>query len=211
MASGKVGRPGHHHAPRRQELPRRSVRERTGGQRGLRQLPAGGRILFWTGAIPASGLTYAGAACIRTGIGRPAEPERQPVALQQNTDRIQTTHIGSLPRPHDAARHHEGEAQQAALRRGGVSDDARQGRRRLRPQAGRVRHRHRHRRRILQARLLHLHPGTARGLRGAAEPEDDPVPEGGRGVSGILRRVFQAGDDGRHASSRSRRWCASGR
>ena len=40
------------------------------------------------------------------------------MALQQNTDRIQTTHIGSLPRPHDAARHHEGEAQQAAVRRG---------------------------------------------------------------------------------------------
>ena len=33
------------------------------------------------------------------------------MALQQNTDRIQTTHIGSLPRPHDAPRHHEGEAQ----------------------------------------------------------------------------------------------------
>jgi 5-methyltetrahydropteroyltriglutamate--homocysteine methyltransferase len=26
--------------------------------------------------------------------------EGGPVTLQQNTDRIQTTHIGSLPRPH---------------------------------------------------------------------------------------------------------------
>src|SRR5712691_10545937 len=29
------------------------------------------------------------------------ETEDTPVTIQQNTDRIQTTHIGSLPRPHD--------------------------------------------------------------------------------------------------------------
>src|SRR3979490_3290671 len=29
------------------------------------------------------------------------ETEDTPVTIQQNTNRIQTTHIGSLPRPHD--------------------------------------------------------------------------------------------------------------
>ena len=39
------------------------------------------------------------------------------MTIQQNTDRIQTTHIGSLPRPHDRARPDEGEARRQALRR----------------------------------------------------------------------------------------------
>ena len=118
---------------------------------------------------------------------------------QQNTDRIQTTHIGSLPRPHDLLDimkaklnkqpYDESEFQTSS--RKAVADCVKQ--------AGRVRHRHRHRRRILQARLLHLHPAAAGGLRGAPEPEADPVPAGGRGIPGILRRVFQAGDDGRRA------------
>ena len=60
-----------------------------------------------------------------------------------------------------------------------------------------MRHRHRHRRRILKARLLHLYPGAPRRLRAPPRPEDEAVPAGGRGVSGILCRVFQAGDDGR--------------
>jgi len=38
-------------------------------------------------------------AGIRPEVGD--NPEDTPVTIQQNTDRIQTTHIGSLPRPHD--------------------------------------------------------------------------------------------------------------
>ena len=68
---------------------------------------------------------------------------------------------------------------------------------RCRPQAGRLRHRHRHRRRILQAGLLHLCPGAARRFRIAPGHKNETIPAGGRGVSRILRRVFQAGDDGR--------------
>ena len=60
-----------------------------------------------------------------------------------------------------------------------------------------MRHRHRHRRRVLKARLLHLYPGAPRRFRAPPRPEDEAVPAGGRGVSGILCRVFQAGDDGR--------------
>ena len=84
------------------------------------------------------------------------------MTIQQNTDRIQTTHIGSLPRPHalldvmkakytgqpyDRKQYDEllAEAVNEAVRK-----------------QVRMRHRHRHRRRILEARLLHLHPGTAR-------------------------------------------------
>jgi 5-methyltetrahydropteroyltriglutamate--homocysteine methyltransferase len=52
-----------------------------GGNRGLRQLPAGGRFLF------------AGYAAI-------IAPAEAAMGIQNNTSRIQCTHIGSLPRPH---------------------------------------------------------------------------------------------------------------
>jgi len=40
------------------------------------------------------------------------------VALQQNTGRIQTTHIVSLPRAARLARHHDGQAQHQPMRAG---------------------------------------------------------------------------------------------
>src|ERR1051325_10198225 len=79
------------------ELPRCSVSRAVSGQRGLRMLPPEAAY------ISAGGITSPHAACILAPLAKPPEPratKRKPVALQQNTDRIRTTHIGSLPRPH---------------------------------------------------------------------------------------------------------------
>jgi hypothetical protein len=47
MASGKVGRPGRHHAPQLQSSPAAPSRERFSGQRGLRMLPPEAAYLWW--------------------------------------------------------------------------------------------------------------------------------------------------------------------
>ena len=210
MASGKVGRPGHHHAPHRKSSHADPFASGPAVNAASGSSPPEAAFLSEPEQSRHRG-SHTQARRVFSPRRQTGKPERQLVALQQNTDRIQTTHIGSLPRPHDLL-----DIMKAKLNKQPYDETEYQAMLakavdRQRPQAGRVRHRHRHRRRVLQARLLHLHPGAARRLRGAAEPEADPVPAGGRGVSGILRGVFQAGDDGRHARSRSRRWSASGR
>ncbi len=86
------------------------------------------------------------------------------MALQQNTNRIQTTHIGSLPRPHAvldllkaklAGQPYDPNALDTTIAKDG---------RRLRKEAGRMRHRHRHRRRDVESRVLHVHLPTGAGL-----------------------------------------------
>ena len=83
------------------------------------------------------------------------------MGIQQNVDRIQTTHIGSLPRPHNlldlmkakfTGKPYDEAALESTLT-SAVKDSCQE--------TGRMRHRYRHRRRILQTRLFHLHPGTA--------------------------------------------------
>ncbi len=45
------------------------------------------------------------------------------MTIQQNTNRIQTTHIGSLPRPHNLLDIMKKKFSGEAYRRGGVRDD----------------------------------------------------------------------------------------
>src|SRR5262245_37814414 len=89
------------------------ARERNDSLRGLRQLPAGGRILFAARQEQDALLSQAAVAVggrdrsrraqgptLRASLTTTEKTWEATVALQQNTTRIQTTHIGSLPRPH---------------------------------------------------------------------------------------------------------------
>ena len=126
---------------------------------------------------------------VRAGGGR--------MTLQQNSGRIQTTHIGSLPRPHHlldrlkakfAGQPFDEKAFEAELRQAVVDvvkkqkdcgiDIVTDGE-------------------FSKPGFFTYIQERLDRLRGAAEPEDADLPEGGRGVPGILRRIFQAGDDGR--------------
>ena len=126
-----------------------------------------------------------------------ANRETTPVTIQQNTDRIQTTHIGSLPRPHAlldmmkakfAGQPYDEKAYDATITKA-VADSVRK---------------------QVECGIDIVTDGEfskpgfftyiqerLEGFEVAPEPEDDAVPAGGRGLSGILRAVFQGRDDGR--------------
>ena len=86
--------------------------------------------------------------------------------MRRSTDRILTTHVGSLARPRRAARHDEG-AENGRPYDHDLFDRqvTRRGRRPGAP-AGRGGHRHRHRRRDEQGQLPRLREGPPRWLRG---------------------------------------------
>ena len=86
--------------------------------------------------------------------------------MKRSTDRILTTHVGSLARPHellDTMKEREnGRPYDAEL----LDRQITEARRRPGAPAGRVRHRHRHRRRDEQGQLPRLREGPPRRLRG---------------------------------------------
>ena len=79
--------------------------------------------------------------------------------------KILTTHVGSLPRPHDLLDLMKAKVDRKAVRQGSLREPRKSGGRRMRAQAGRGRHRHRHRRRAVQARLLPLRARAPGGVR----------------------------------------------
>ena len=122
------------------------------------------------------------------------------MTIQQNTDRIQTTHIGSLPRPHAVL-----DLMKAKL--GGEPYDQKLYDTTVtKAVADSVR-------KQVECGIdivtdgevskpgFCLHPGAARGLRAAPQPENAAVPAGSGGLPGILRAVFQGRDDGRRHRS----------
>ena len=130
--------------------------------RGARPQRDPGGTEFWR-IDPAGADDAVIAAALREGHAK--APLSGNSIMNRSTERILTTHTGSLPRP-----------------RGPGADDVRQGGRRAggpggaasahpltrwprSSQAGRGRHRHRQRRRDEQAELRHLHQGPARRLR----------------------------------------------
>ncbi len=117
---------------------------------------------------------YGAAGAALTALPRKAEaPCRHPLGggtmiSQQNMDRVLTTHVGSLPRPHDLldmmkARLAAQPCDEAAYQQrvsAAVMECVRQ--------SSGNRHRHRLRRRAVEARLLHLCARAAGRVRAAA-------------------------------------------
>ena len=113
--------------------------------------------------------------------------------MRRSTDRILTTHVGSLARPPGAAGHDEGAGERPALRPRPVRPPGHRGRGRAGPPAGRGRHRHRHRRRDEQGELPRLREGSPGRLRGRHGRVADGavVAEGVRRLPRVLHRVLQ--------------------
>ena len=85
--------------------------------------------------------------------------------MKRSTDRILTTHAGSLPRPQDLLDAMRRQGAGPSGGREGLRGGAAPGRGRHRQAAGRSRHRRRRRRRIRQAELRQLRQRAARRLR----------------------------------------------
>src|ERR1700752_3694778 len=99
------------------------------------------------------------------------------MAVQQNTDHIQTTHIGSLPRPHNlldllkakyAGQPYDESKLNSVLAREGAEWVRKQ------VECGIDRNG----RRILEAGLFHLHPRALRWVRVSAQSEAHYIPAG---------------------------------
>ncbi len=103
--------------------------------------------------------------------------------MQTSSERILTTHTGSLPRPASLTDRFDG----AGVRRGGRGDG---------PPPARGRDRHRERRRGQQAELRDLRDRAADRLRRAAGRQEVERP-GGRGLPRVLRAAAGAARRGR--------------
>ena len=92
-------------------------------------------------------------------------PDRERSPMKRSTDRILTTHAGSLPRPADLTRMMWGPSGREAGGRGQAACAGARGGGRRRPQAARRRHRHRLGRRDEQGRLQQLRDAALFRLR----------------------------------------------
>ena len=123
--------------------------------------------------------------------------------MKTSTDRILTTHVGSLARPTellDTMKEKEnGRPYDHAL----FDQQVTRRRRRPCPPAGRERHRHRHRRRDEQGQLPRLREGPPRRVRGRrGRQRAGPVVAGrDRHVPRVLRRLLQEVLGGRRAAA----------
>ena len=114
--------------------------------------------------------------------------------MKRSTDRILTTHVGSLARPHELLDTMKEKENGRPYDHELLDRQVTRGRRRPGAPAGRVRHRHRHRRRDEQGQLPRLREGPPRWLRGRhgrRRAHGAVVADGGRRLPRVLRGVLQ--------------------
>ena len=182
-------RPAERRLQRRAQAARRDQAVPRQRQRTVRHHAAGGgRFRAWRGRA-LEDRHQGGRHQVRSDASASRNPHRDN-PMKRSTDRILTTHVGSLPRPADLLDMMQAKEQGQQVDEEAYAARLRERGRRDRAQAGRARHRRRRRRRIRQAELRHLRQRAARRLRGRqGRAAAKPVGRLARGavVPGVLR------------------------